>query len=313
MALRLWPKDFERKEQYTKEEKALLRSAAQNLGDGHFVVGADFLGLSSEKVKMGFYISPNNGLLSFSIYTEPIDISAIDRYIAYVQMVETMVQTRLLDSKALIVRDGDNKYLKFPYKHMIIFANERTGIISARDERVGRLEAYAYAQFLYPLAKRRLVGKSIDLDLAKNSRVAYDPNFKQITEQESRAIFERLAPEYTVVMHEKEPVEIKQTTKVQSEEDFKITGREQEYKTFFLDEYQVGLVNDMGRGHRVLLANPGAGKSVILLSKAFKYASMFKDSKILLTCFNSNLADSYMFKKNCADFGKNRNSLNFWN
>ena len=307
MALRLWPRDFERKEQYTKEEKALLRSAAQNLGDGHFVVGADFLGLSSEKVKMGFYISPNKGLLSFSIYTEPIDISAIDRYIAYVQMVETMVQTRLLDSKALIVRDGDNKYLKFPYKHMIIFANERTGIISARDERAGRLEAYAYAQFLYPLAKRRLVGKSIDLDLAKNSRVAYDPNFKQITEQESRAIFERLAPEYTVVMHEKEPVEIKQTTKVHSEEDFKITGREQEYKTFFLDEYQVGLVNDMGRGHRVLLANPGAGKSVILLSKAFKYASMFKDSKILLTCFNSNLADSYMFKKNCADFGKNRN------
>lgn len=307
MALRLWPRDFERKEQYTREEKALLRSASQNLGDGHFVVGTDFLGLSSDKVKMGFYIAPNNGLLSFSIYTDPIDNAAIDRYITYVQMVETMVQTRLLDSKALIARDGEKKYLKFPYKHMIIFANERTGVISARDEQARRLETYAYAQFMYPLVKKRLAVKSIDMDFAKNCRIAYDPNFIKITEQESRAIFERLAPEYTVVMHETEPVEIKQTSISRSEDDFKITGREQEYKTFFLDEYQVGLVNDMGRGHRVLLANPGAGKSVILLSKAFKYASMFKDSRILLTCFNSNLADSYSFKKNCADFGKNRN------
>lgn len=307
MPLRLWPRDFERKEQYTKEEKALLRSASQNLGDGHFVVGTDFLGLSSDNVKMGFFISPSNGVLSFSIYTEPIDITAIDRYTAYVQMVEAMVQSRLLDSKVLIVRDGDKKYLKFPYKHMIIFANERTGVIGVKDAQARRLEAYAYAQFLYPLAKKRLAGKTIDTDFAKDCRVAYDPHFKKITEQESRAIFERLAPEYTVVMHETDPVEIKQTSKVLSDDDFRITGKEQEYKTFFLDEYQVGLVNDMGRGHRVLLANPGAGKSVILLSKAFKYASMFKNSRVLLTCFNSNLADSYAFKKNCADFGKNRN------
>ena len=56
MALRLWPGDFERKEQYTREEKALLRSAAQNLGEGHFVVGTDFLGLSSEKTAVVFHI-----------------------------------------------------------------------------------------------------------------------------------------------------------------------------------------------------------------------------------------------------------------
>ena len=56
----------------------------------------------------------------------------------------------------------------------------------------------------------------------------------------------------------------------------------------------------MGRGHRVILANAGAGKSVLLLSKAFKYASMYKDKNILLTCYNNNLADSYRFKKNCA-------------
>lgn len=108
-------------------------------------------------------------------------------------------------------------------------------------------------------------------------------------------------------MNEIENVVIKETTAHLSEEDFKISGNELEYKTFFLDEYQVAQVNDMGKGHRVILANPGAGKSVLLLSKAFKYASMFKESKVLLTCYNSNLADSYRFKKACADFGDNKN------
>ena len=63
----------------------------------------------------------------------------------------------------------------------------------------------------------------------------------------------------------------------------------------------------MGKGHRVILANPGAGKSVLLLSKAFKYASMYKGSNVLLTCYNNNLADSYNFKRNCANFGENNN------
>ena len=46
---------------------------------------------------------------------------------------------------------------------------------------------------------------------------------------------------------------------------------------------------------------------MLLLSKAFKYASLYKDSKVLLTCYNNNLADSYNFKRNCANFGENDN------
>ncbi|WP_349966996.1 hypothetical protein [Roseburia faecis] len=139
-----------------------------------------------------------------------------------------------------------------------------------------------------------------DLHIFENIRMPYDSNFKRITEAESLAIFERLAPEYTVVMKEREEVyvpEIEDELPAESEE---ITGDEVEYRTFYLDDYQVGQINDMGRGHRVILANAGAGKSVLLLSKAFKYTGMYKGSNVLLTCFNNNLADSYRFKKSCA-------------
>ena len=273
MTLRIWPKDFERKNHITKEEKALLRNASQNLRDGHFVVGVDPVGMSSAKVHMGFYIAPNKGLLTYSIYTDLMDENLVEIYKNYVLMVECKIHARLLDSKMLIVRNGEKKALKFPYRHVIIFANEKPATLGARAA-LKELEPYAYVQFLNPIGKRQNIGKLIDVEIANDCRVAYDQSFTHISEQECKAIFERLAPEYTVVIHEQDPVEVKQTKTQPTEQDFRITGKELEYKTFFLDEYQVALVNDMGKGHRVLLANPGAGKSVLLLSKAFKFASL---------------------------------------
>ena len=307
MSLRLWPKDFERKEHITKEEKALLRNAAQTLQEGHFAVGIDPVGLSNDKVHMGFYISPHKGLMSFSIYSDPIDCSLIETYKSYVEMVEKRIHERLLDSKALIARNGDNKCLRFPYRHVIIFANENPSSLKKKSSSVLELKDYAYVQFLIPIRKKTLFKRMPEDDVASGCRITFDPDFSEITEKECKAIFERLAPEYTVVMLEKDPVDIAQTQHILTEQDFKITGRELEYKTFFLDDYQVGLVNDMGKGHRVILANPGAGKSVLLLSKAFKNASLYKDSRVLLTCFNNNLADAYNFKRACANFGNNRN------
>lgn len=307
MALRLWPKDFERKEHITREEKSLLRNASQILCEGHFAVGIDPVGMSSDKVHMGFYIAPNKGLITFSIYTDMINPVLIEAYKNYVEMVERKIYERLLDSKMLIVRDGGKKCLKFPYRHAIIFANEKPGTVSSKSMIAHEMENYAYIQFLFPIGKKSVIEKIGDVDIDTGCRVAYDHGFSYLTDRECIAIFERIAPEYTVVMHEKAHVEVKEVQDVPTEQDFLITGEELEYKTFLLDEYQVAQVNDMGKGHRVLLANPGAGKSVLLLSKAFKYASLYKDSKVLLTCFNNNLADAYMFKQACANFGDNRN------
>ena len=305
MAIRLWPQDYERKEHITKAEKALLRNAARNFQSGHIAVGIDPVGLSMPSVKMGLYISPDEGLLTYSLYAEKLDPSKIDNYLAYVEMVENRIYARLLDSKMLIVRTGDCKVLKFPYKHIIMFPDEKIGGAAGTKEQLRRLYAYATYGFFQPITstgKEKLIK---DLKIFDGIRKPYDRSFTEITEPECRAVFERLAPEYTVVMNETENVRVETKSIPVFDEDMKITGREQEYKTFFLDEYQVGIVNEMGKGHRVILANPGAGKSVLLLSKAFKYASMYKESNVLLTCYNNNLADSYNFKKSCAAFGAN--------
>lgn len=306
MAIRLWPQDYERKEHITKAEKQLLKNASRNFKNGHIAVEIDPVGLSTSAIRMGMYISPKEGLVTFSIYPGSIQSYSVEACKTYVDIVEDKIYSRLLDSKILIVRCENYKMLKFPYKHVVMFPEERVGNTTIAPEQINRLLNYATFDFFRPIASDGNERTVKELKIFDGVRKPYDKAFTEITELECRAIFERLAPEYTVVMNESEHIQVQESTQKVSEQDFFITGKELEFKTFFLDEYQVSIVNDMGTGHRVLLANPGAGKSVILLSKAFKYASLFKDSKVLLTCYNNNLADAYDFKRRCANFMNDR-------
>lgn len=302
MSIRLWPQDFERKEHITKYEKALLRFAERNFNDGHMVVNINMLGMGNN---YGFYISPTEGLVTFSIIDGDINTSIIEAYKQGVKLIESKVYERLLDSKALITKKENYKILKFPYKHILMFPDDKLKTSAKDREELAPLEGYATLGLFKPVNLKKNISMISDLEIFKGIRVNYSESFNHLTELEEKAIFERLAPEYTVLLNEEEIVTVPTEKSNKQKYDYTITGQEQEYKTFFLDELQVGLVNDLGTGHRVVLANPGAGKSVILLSKAFKYAGMFPNSNILLTCYNNNLADSYNFKKNCADFGTN--------
>ena len=308
MSITTWPREFEKKSHIMPEEKALLRVALKNFREGHFAVGIDPLGMCTSENHMGLFISPKEGLITFSILTGDFSEKMIDAYIMMANMYEEKIYSRLMDSKVLISRIESQKILKFPYKHFMVFANSDRLSLECSEENRKKIAKYATAKSFSPIDNMNAKLKIGDLHLFRDIKWSYDENFVEISEIEERAIFERLAPEYTVVIPELEQISLKEGKKVGfSDSDLMITGKESEYKTFFLDDDQVNIVNDMGKGHRVLLANPGAGKSVLLLSKAFKYASLYKESKVLLTCYNSNLADSYVFKQSCADFGDNKN------
>lgn len=305
--IRLWPRDFEKKEHISREERNILRTAAKYFNDGHMVIGIDPIGMSTDEIKMGMYISPKEGLVTFSIYKGGINPAFIEQYKMIASITEEKIYNRLLDSKLLIVRHDEHKMLKFPYKHIILFHDADLKQLGCTTQQLAELSPYAVAKFFLPLTSKGKVRKIKDLNIFSNIRKPYNTDFEIISENESRAIFERLAPEYTIVIPEKSNIIVEDANDKIKDENLIITGKEVEYRTFWLDEYQVGIVNETGKGHRVILANPGAGKSVLLLSKAFKYASLCKNSKVLLTCYNSNLADSYKFKAGCVDFGSNNN------
>lgn len=307
MAIKIWPHEYEKKEHINAAERFLLRNALRNLKEGSFAIGIDPVGFCTEQIHMGMYISPSEGLITFSIVLGKMDSMSVAGYMFMQKTIEKAIYERLLNSRLLIARSNDKKILKFPYKHIYIFPDEDVPVTSCDDDTLLSFAPYSAVRFFVPTTAKNRPMFVKDLHIFDEIRMPYDANFTSISEDECRAIFERLAPEYTVVLKEKDMVDVPEITYDIPAESEEINGKEVEYRTFYLDDYQVSQINDMGRGHRVMLANAGAGKSVLLLSKAFKYASMYKNSNILLTCYNSNLADSYYFKKKCAGITSNTN------
>ena len=294
MDKKCWPLTIPSGSNYTSMEKALFSSFEKNIADGWLVLDADPVGLKSDKVKMGFLIK-GTGLITFSIH-ETINVEEFRPIVKmYTEMVENKIRELLEESALLIGRIGGKKFLKFPYCHINILNNDA----SIHDE----LSEYVAGNIF---AKKETVEKILTIAVEKY-KFLENP---EISEKMAISILSKLAPEYTVIKPAIQKVENNYddiNTEINLESLPDITGKEIEYSTFLLDDDQVKYINEMGTGHRVLLANAGAGKSVLLLSRAYRYASAHKNERVLITCYNNNLADAYKFKNSCSNFGDNKN------
>lgn len=109
------------------------------------------------------------------------------------------------------MKSNDKKILKFLYKHIFIFLDEAVPVTSCDDDTLLQLSPFAAVRFLIPISAKNSPKFVKDLHLFDNIRMPYDTQFKTISDEENLAIFERLAPEYTVVLKEKDCVEIPET------------------------------------------------------------------------------------------------------
>ena len=85
-------------------------------------------------------------------------------------------------------------------------------------------------------------------------------------------------------------------------DDYSIAVDDESVAAFRLTDEQINLVNGIQHGSQLILACAGSGKSVILISKAFKLASIHPEKQILITCFNSNLRNYYEWRIGVAGF-----------
>lgn len=293
MEKRIWPQDLSSNMEYLPMERKIFNSFKNKIQKGWLVINIDPIGMSNDLVKMGLYIS-NNILLTFSVQDSVDENLFNQNALVYTKMVQDRIYNLLCESALLINRSGEKKFLKFPYRHI--------NLLDLKNE--------------VPEENQKIIFNNIFSD--ENAMLAIEDELlsayeyeglSEITEQMAISILGKLAPEYTVTKPVKLDINIDEFKS--NEEDIEnlpdITGDEDEYSTFLLDSEQVKYINEMGTGHRVLLANAGAGKSVLLLSRAYRYASAHKNQKVLITCYNNNLCDAYKFKNSCANFGDNKN------
>ena len=293
MEHRMWPNENGAANNFAELEKKVY-SAFSNCGmDAWFLVDIDPVGFSNEKIRMASVISSKYGVLTLSIHEKTSIEQFLPAVDSYTNIIENKIYNLLLESAALITKKANKKVLKFPYYHLNVFKS-LNGVENNRCVGINKFTQEGIVALL----------------LSEENCKPFDKSYGELSESEAIAIVNKIAPEYTVIKPQiikNEADNMLDEKNIDVESLPFITGKEVEYSTFLLDDEQVKYINEMGTGHRVLLANAGAGKSVLLLSRAYRYASTHKNGKVLITCFNNNLADSYRFKKSCSNFGDNNN------
>ena len=137
---------------------------------------------------------------------------------------------------------------------------------------------------------------------------SYVPAKNTVAEGDVNCIFQRLCPEITI------PRKCILTSEnVGYPNDQKVSVADRAVLSYRLDADQINIINRIDHGHQLILACAGSGKSVLLISKCFKIASLNPTQNFLITCYNRNLYNYYQWAIAQAGFtDRNVRCLTFY-
>lgn len=111
---------------------------------------------------------------------------------------------------------------------------------------------------------------------------------EELQEEQINNVFQRLCPEITIprkfILDENGAV---------AGTDGTMNSTDRAVQSYRLDNKQIDIINKIAKGNQLILACAGSGKSVLLISKCFKLASLNPSENFLITCFNRNLNNYY--------------------
>ncbi|MCL2301507.1 MAG: AAA family ATPase [Firmicutes bacterium] len=121
----------------------------------------------------------------------------------------------------------------------------------------------------------------------------------ELEEAQVNNVFQRLCPEITIprkfLLEEHGAV---------AGVDGDLEAADRAVQSYRLDGKQIDIVNKIAKGNQLILACAGSGKSVLLISKCFKLASLNPSEKFLITCYNKNLNNYYQWAIAQAGFSE---------
>ena len=204
----------------------------------------------------------------------------------YNQLKDFYVNSFLQLKNMCVFLDDSNKIFKFPIRFVYLFQNIDITNMS-QDER-NKIK----------ITNRNFYFKNfethfLDNDIFSNFEKYDDKNFTQIDESYYGSIIERVVPENTTLVSIMPNKKWTVNPSGCNPDFYPITGKEREFSALCLDDIQIRIINDTKPGHYLTLANPGTGKSVILVSKAYRIQSIERDNHVLITCYNNNLAEHH--------------------
>lgn len=262
---------------------------------------------NEDKNSKGFLLVPEKGVIVFKVFDD-LNIDYFSEEIFFkvlssnYNVENKQILDKFLNSKSLCEINDKGKILKFPLRYIYVVQNISWEKLSSSIRK-------KILTCNIPIYFRNF---SSDNPLFDNFN-DYSINFSRIDEKMYANIMERVVPENVTLI-----VKIRKEDKCVEIENDKnsfvpLNGKEKEFRALCLDDDQINFINNTKPGHWLTLANPGTGKSVILLSKAYRLLTYNKSFKILITCFNVNLCTHHtMFSELSGLKNDNLHLLRFY-
>ncbi len=238
-------------------------------------------------------------LLRFIEINDPvvasITIQTMSNPLVY-QVLVSDIKSKLQGSRYLV---DDNGVLRFALNIGFVFPGISVSQIKTLSD-AERLFCIDHVLFKEDIQEVRKQGKDI---IVKRLNT-----IDEIKEESINNIFQRLCPEITIPRK----FILDEYTKIDFQEEA-LTQADRAVLSYRLDSWQIDIVNRITKGNQLILACAGSGKSVLLISKCFKLASLNPRESFLITCYNRNLNNYYQWAIAQAGFiDKNVRCVTFY-
>lgn len=205
-------------------------------------------------------------------------IKAMGNPIVY-SVLENDIRSKLEESNYLVRENGS---LRFALNISFAFPNVDFSQVETELSETEKDFCFRHVLFKNDIHLLRKEGKKI---LLEKLSPADDINEKIVNN-----IFQRLCPEITIprkfILDDHATISIKEAA---------LSQMDRSVQSYRLDNWQIDIVNRINKGNQLILACAGSGKSVLLISKCFKLASLNPGEDFLITCYNRNLNNYYQW------------------
>ncbi len=274
-----------------KYEKMMLNSFEKSLDDSYVcLLGINPSGLDDNRC---IVLLTDSSLDVFKVDPIPLDNDN-----AFNTMYELLFKNRVLDSIEIIRNKlklnkrltNDYGELNFSVAYYLVLPNLSEELaISIKNKDIAN-------HFIFTEQYKELCENYMEsLKSIRNKH--FD---KTLNREMKNLVIQRIAPEYTIpkygIIENNLPV-INLTN-----ENIMINELDRMAEIYMLDNDQINIVNNLLKGEQLILACAGSGKSVLLISKAYKIASILPSKSILILCYNRKLKEYYNWQIAVAGF-----------
>lgn len=289
--MEIMPSEYQQIE-LSRFEKVFIRHAVSNEKYGFLLIKVN---PTMQKDDFMHIVLCEEGIVMFKFFDTFEDVAQFQGVMGvYEKTVHNqtvkIITDKLLGNKSII---DDKGKLQVAVSIAYVFPKLNYSDISATiqdNELKEFVEKYCLFREGFSKLRKEFFGIAIEKFLT-NPVIPISDNKLMLQNNNVNSILQRIAPEYVTV---RVITSMDKETKTGADNELLVvTENDIAVKAFRLDKDQINIINKINKGDQLILACAGAGKSVLLIAKCFKAASMNPDKQFLITCYNDNLHSLY--------------------